>query len=84
MNRQMGKVSLEKNKKSVNFHTFGPPPKKCETSEFFFSHINWNIFWEFVFSLINLENLQKITRFFPNLSKKFWLSGKGVPSPPPY
>ena len=29
----LGKFSLEKKKKSVNFHTFGPdpPPKKCET-----------------------------------------------------
>ena len=26
-----------------------PPPKKCQTWEFFFSHINWNMFWWKVF-----------------------------------
>ena len=69
----------------VNFHNLGPdpPPKSCERQKFIFFHtLTETHFGEKnFFSPYKSIKLRKNSRFFPNISKIFGLSGKGVPPP---
>ena len=76
---------IRKKKIIVNFHNLGPdPPKSCERQKFIFFHtLTETHFGEKnFFSPYKSIKLRKISRFFPNISKIFGLSGKGVPPPP--
>ena len=82
----MGRVHSKKKKNIVNFHNLGPdpPPLKVVKGKnlFFFHTLTETHFGEKnFFSPYKSIKLRKISRFFPNISKIFGLSGKGVPPP---
>ena len=87
MRKMIREGLTRKKKKSVNFHTFGPDPpplKSVKLKIFFFYTITETYFGgkSFQKNVFLDRKLKKISRFFPNMSKKLWLLGKRVP--PPY